>query len=170
MTVIFLPFVDHQPSGVGPEYTVSPPHLLISLWFLNVFYSRNVLSASLHVNVIDSFPVISCNFDVSMGGNQFRFFLLCPLGHYILQLFYSNNPNNSICIETSSDILGLKPLNFAHEFEQTLGDSEGQGSLVCCSPWGHKESDTTEQLNNIFVMSDVNVIIKPEIKDKAKSP
>ena len=27
--------------------------------------------------------------------------------------------------------------------EQTLGDSEGQGSLVCCSPWGHKESDVT---------------------------
>ena len=35
-----------------------------------------------------------------------------------------------------------------HEFEQTLGDSEGQGSLACCSPWGHKESDMTEQLNN----------------------
>ena len=35
-----------------------------------------------------------------------------------------------------------------HEFEQTLGGSEGQGSLVCCSPWGHKESDTTERLNN----------------------
>ena len=30
-----------------------------------------------------------------------------------------------------------------HEFEQTVGDSEGQGSLVCCSPWGHKESDTS---------------------------
>ena len=30
-----------------------------------------------------------------------------------------------------------------HEFEQTLGDSEGQWSLVCCSPWGHKESDTS---------------------------
>ena len=30
-----------------------------------------------------------------------------------------------------------------HESEQTLGDSEGQGSLVCCSPWGHKESDMT---------------------------
>ena len=30
-----------------------------------------------------------------------------------------------------------------HEFEQTLGDSEGQGSLVCCSSLGHKESDTT---------------------------
>ena len=31
-----------------------------------------------------------------------------------------------------------------HEFEQTLGDGEGQGSLVCCSPWGHKESDTID--------------------------
>ena len=31
-----------------------------------------------------------------------------------------------------------------HEFEQTLGDKEGQGSLECCSPWGHRESDTTE--------------------------
>ena len=35
-----------------------------------------------------------------------------------------------------------------HEFEQTPGDGEGQGSLVCYSPWGCKESDTTEQLNN----------------------
>ena len=34
-----------------------------------------------------------------------------------------------------------------YEFEQTLGDWE-QGSLVCCSPWGHKESDMTERLNN----------------------
>ena len=34
------------------------------------------------------------------------------------------------------------------EFEQAPGDDEGQGSLACCSPWGHKESDTTEQLNN----------------------
>ena len=30
-----------------------------------------------------------------------------------------------------------------HEFEQTLGDSERQGSLACCSPWGRKELDTT---------------------------
>ena len=35
-----------------------------------------------------------------------------------------------------------------HEFEQTPGNSEGQGSLVCCSPWGLKMSDMTEQLNN----------------------
>ena len=34
-----------------------------------------------------------------------------------------------------------------HEFEQTPGVGEGQGGLECCSPWGHKESDMTEQLN-----------------------
>ena len=34
-----------------------------------------------------------------------------------------------------------------HEFEQTLGVGDGQGSLACCSPRGHKESDVTEQLN-----------------------
>ena len=34
-----------------------------------------------------------------------------------------------------------------HEFEQAPGDDEGQGSLVCCSPWGLKESATTERLN-----------------------
>ena len=33
-------------------------------------------------------------------------------------------------------------------FEQALGDGEGQGTLACCSPWGSKELDTTEQLNN----------------------
>ena len=35
-----------------------------------------------------------------------------------------------------------------HEFERTPGNSEGQGNLVFCSPCGHKESDTTEQLKN----------------------
>ena len=34
-----------------------------------------------------------------------------------------------------------------HEFEQALGVGNGQGSLVCCSPWGHKVLDMTEQLN-----------------------
>ena len=35
-----------------------------------------------------------------------------------------------------------------HELEQTPGDSGGQESLACCSPWDHKESDTTQQLKN----------------------
>ena len=34
-----------------------------------------------------------------------------------------------------------------HEFEQALGVGDGQGGLVCCSPWGHRESDMTEWLN-----------------------
>ena len=34
-----------------------------------------------------------------------------------------------------------------HEFEQGLGVGDEQGSLVCCSPWGHKQLDTTERLN-----------------------
>ena len=35
-----------------------------------------------------------------------------------------------------------------HEFEKTQGDSEGQGILACCSPWDHKESNTTQQLDS----------------------
>ena len=35
-----------------------------------------------------------------------------------------------------------------HEFEQGPGDGDGQGNLASCGPWGRKESDTTERLNN----------------------
>ena len=35
-----------------------------------------------------------------------------------------------------------------HESEETPGDNDGQGGLACCSPWGRKESDTTERLNS----------------------
>ena len=41
-----------------------------------------------------------------------------------------------------------------YEFEQVLGDGEGQGRLVCYSPRGHKESDMTEQLNNNNYIAD----------------
>ena len=49
---------------------------------------------------------------------------------------------------TEDEMVGWHHQLNGHEFEQTVGDSEGQGSLVCCSSWGHKESDTTELLNN----------------------
>ena len=49
---------------------------------------------------------------------------------------------------TEDEMVGWPHQLNAHEFEQTLGDGEGQGSLVYCSPWGYKESDMTEQLNN----------------------
>ena len=46
----------------------------------------------------------------------------------------------------------MASLTNGHEFEQALGDGEGQGSLVCCSPWGYKESDATERLRtHIFI-------------------
>ena len=49
---------------------------------------------------------------------------------------------------TEDKIVGWHHRLNGHDFEQALGGGEGQGSLVCCSPWGHKESDTTKQLNN----------------------
>ena len=48
---------------------------------------------------------------------------------------------------TEDEMVGWHHRLNGHEFEQALGDSGGQRSVVCCSPWGHKESDTTEQLN-----------------------
>ena len=49
---------------------------------------------------------------------------------------------------TEDEMIGWHHRLNGREFEQTPGDGEGQGNLVCCSPWGHKESDTTQQLNN----------------------
>ena len=50
--------------------------------------------------------------------------------------------------ETEDEMVGWHHWLNGHEFEQTPGASEGQGGLVCCIPWGHKESDMTEWLNN----------------------
>ena len=49
---------------------------------------------------------------------------------------------------TEDETVGWHHWLNGHEFEQTPGDSEGQGSLAHCSPWGLKELDRTEQLNN----------------------
>ena len=49
---------------------------------------------------------------------------------------------------TEDEEVGGHHLLDGHEFEQAPGVGKGQGSLACCSPWGRKESDTTEQLNN----------------------
>src|SRR5574337_1637573 len=48
---------------------------------------------------------------------------------------------------TEDEMVGWHHQLDGHEFEQAPGVGDGQGSLVCCSSWGHKESDTTEQLN-----------------------
>ena len=52
--------------------------------------------------------------------------------------------------------------HYGHEFEQTLGDSEGQGSLACCSSWGHKELDTTERQNNND--DSIHLLLSPGLK------
>ena len=48
---------------------------------------------------------------------------------------------------TENEMVGWQRRLDGHEFEQALGVADGQGGLVCCSPWGRKESDTTERLN-----------------------
>ena len=48
---------------------------------------------------------------------------------------------------TEGEMVGWNHRLDGHEFEQAFGVGDGQGSLVCCGPWGCKESDTTERLN-----------------------
>ena len=57
-----------------------------------------------------------------------------------------------------------------HEFEQALGVGEGQGSLACCSPWGHKESDVTVQLNNNNKMLGVMTLSKFALETSVRKP
>ena len=54
---------------------------------------------------------------------------------------------------TKDEMVGWYHQLNGHEFEQRLGDGEGQGSLVCCSPWGPKELDTTEQLTLLLLFN-----------------
>ena len=56
-----------------------------------------------------------------------------------------------------------------HEFEQTCGDSKGQGSVMCCSSWGHKELDTTQQLNNNSNFISVGINLQIDKSDSLPS-
>ena len=49
---------------------------------------------------------------------------------------------------TEDEMVGRHHRLNGHEFEQAPGDGDRQGGLACCSPWGHKESDTTERLSS----------------------
>ena len=48
---------------------------------------------------------------------------------------------------TEGEMVGWHHQFNGHEFEYNPGVGDGQGGLLCCNPWGLKESDTTEQLN-----------------------
>ena len=52
---------------------------------------------------------------------------------------------------TEEEMVGWHHQLNGHEFGQALGDGEEQGSLVCCSPWGHKELDVTEQQHRLII-------------------
>ena len=47
---------------------------------------------------------------------------------------------------TEDELVGWHHRLNGHDFQQALGVGDGQGNLMCCSPWGHKELDTTERL------------------------
>ena len=54
---------------------------------------------------------------------------------------------------TENETVGWHHQLDGHEFEQAPGVGDGQGSLVCHSPWGHKDSDMTERLNWVCISS-----------------
>ena len=56
---------------------------------------------------------------------------------------------------TEDEMVGWHHQLDGHEFEQFPGVGDGQGGLACCSPWGHKELDTTEQLNRKFQLFEI---------------
>ena len=65
---------------------------------------------------------------------------------------------------TEDEMVGWHHWLNEHEFEQAPGDGEGQGSLLCCSPWGRKEWDTTEWMNNKVICA----LISWRVKDGRK--
>ena len=61
---------------------------------------------------------------------------------------------------TEDEMVGWHHRLDGHEFEQVSGVGDGQGSLTYCSPWGHKELNTTEQLNWTELMGlDVMILV-----------
>ena len=58
---------------------------------------------------------------------------------------------------TEDEMVGWHHEPSGHEFEQAPGDGKGEGSLACYNPWGHKESDMTEQLNNKFKAREIQI-------------
>ena len=60
---------------------------------------------------------------------------------------------------TEDEMVGWHHCLNGHEFEQTPGDSEGQGSLECCSPWGRRELGRTEHLNNKIDLTTLGILL-----------
>ena len=67
---------------------------------------------------------------------------------------------------TEDETVGWHHRLHGYESEQAAGNGEGQGGLVCCSPWGHKESDTTKRLNNKTETTREELILQGGIKKR----
>ena len=65
---------------------------------------------------------------------------------------------------TEDEMVGWHHWLNGHEFEQALRVDDGQGSLACCSPWGHKESDMTQRLNWTETFGRHNVQMKTVLR------
>ena len=65
---------------------------------------------------------------------------------------------------TEGEMVGWHHWLNGHEFEQNLGDGEGEGSLAYCSPWGCKELDMTERLNNIPFCRSRNILFRATLQ------
>ena len=78
------------------------------------------------------------------------------LRSWVIQSWYTNHKDVGLSVTATAITLTYNQVFYhqldGHEFEQALGVSDGQGSLACCSPWGHKESDTTERLNWLMTL------------------
>ena len=70
---------------------------------------------------------------------------------------------------TEDEVVGWHHRLDGCEFEQALADGEGQGALACCSPWGRKGSDSTEQLNNNNKLCPVAQLFEPRFSKLRKA-
>ena len=61
---------------------------------------------------------------------------------------------------TEDEMVGWHHRLNGHEFEQTPGIGDGQGSLTCCSPWGRKESDTTYQKQTFIMVENYIFVLR----------
>ena len=71
---------------------------------------------------------------------------------------------------TEDEMVGWHHWLDGHEFEQAPEDGKGQGNLACCSPWGHKESDMTEWLNNKKICNNTWVNLLSILNSQLISP
>ena len=83
----------------------------------------------------------------SMGFSRQGYWSGLPLPSPAMSPYHRGN---SLCLSSTLETFSPDSqyilsfiFSLIHESEQTLGDSEGQGSLACCGPWSHKELDTT---------------------------